>query len=228
MAMKRLGALLLAVTVGGGCDDIVGDDAAAPCFDVLRPSIVAEIRDQGGVATAIGATVTIWNDAGVTGSNEGFGDSLRVSVTASNATGRFSVRVEKPWFGDTLVQNVLVTGGPCGADDPTTVRVSLRLEADAPPVRQVVLPASGIGFLDGNVGLRIPVYVEAAEGGSRELRWSADTAVVALVQDGTITSRCRSTPDSTWVTASSVVDETKRDSVQVWVFAAPTGSTRCP
>jgi hypothetical protein len=186
------------------------------------------IRGQADQPLLIGATVTIENSAGLAGTAEGFGDSLSVPVFASNQGGDFDVRVNKPWFGSVFVQGVAVPAKLCGVLQAVDVEVVLVLDLEAPPVRQVVRPPSGIRLGDGNVTTQVASYVEASPGTSRVLEWSADSAVVSILQDGTITSRCLQAPDSTWVTAWALVDPTQRDSPRVRVAPSPLGSMRCP
>lgn len=220
-----------AVAVFGllGCNSTTTSSSPGPiCTTDARPSIVAMIRGQADQPLLIGATVTIENSAGLAGTAEGFGDSLSVPVFASNQGGDFDVRVNKPWFGSVFVQGVAVPANLCGVLQAVDVEVVLVLDLEAPPVRQVVLPPSGIRLGDGNVTTQVASYVEASPGTSRVLEWSADSAVVSILQDGTITSRCLQAPDSTWVTAWALVDPTQRDSLRVRVAASPLGSTRCP
>mgnify|MGYP001028587316 CR=1 FL=1 len=220
-----------AVAVFGllGCNSTTTSSSPGPiCTTDARPSIVAMIRGQADQPLLIGATVTIENSAGLAGTAEGFGDSLSVPVFASNQGGDFDVRVNKPWFGSVFVQGVAVPANLCGVLQAVDVEVVLVLDLEAPPVRQVVLPPSGIRLGDGNVTTQVASYVEASPGTSRVLEWSADSAVVSILQDGTITSRCLQAPDSTWVTAWALVDPTQRDSLRVRVAPSPLGSTRCP
>ena len=159
----------------------------------------------------------------------GFGDSLRiVSGDPYRVGGRFSVAVEKPWHEGARVERIDVPEGRCGVEEPYEVDVRIELRADAPSVRQVVLPPYGFGLGDGNVTTEVAAHVEAAEGVSHALRWaSSDTAVVSVTQLGQITSRCLENPDSAWVTAASVVDPTVRDSVHVSVSRRDASSGRC-
>lgn len=225
--MKRALFLLLLAGVMYGCDNI-SDLLDADCTSVGKTSILLEVRDEGGRPIAIGATVSAWNQDGVRGYGLVHYDSLHVSVLANNETGKFTVQVTKPWYKDVLVQGVEVSGGKCGVERPAVVPVTLRLEPGAPPVRQVVLYSGGAGLGDGNLSVQLAAYVEAAEEISRAVVWAADTAVVELTQDGLITSRCLTENASTWVTAWSAVDPTKRDSVDVSVRASPAGSSLCP
>lgn len=212
-----------------GCNSTTTSSSPGPiCTTDARPSIVAMIRGQADQPLLIGATVTIENSAGLAGTAEGFGDSLSVPVFASNQGGDFDVRVNKPWFGSVFVQGVAVPAKLCGVLQAVDVEVVLVLDLEAPPVRQVVRPPSGIRLGDGNVTTQVASYVEASPGTSRVLEWSADSAVVSILQDGTITSRCLQAPDSTWVTAWALVDPTQRDSPRVRVAPSPLGSMRCP
>ena len=226
--MKTRDAFVLGLFGLFGCTSTTSSSPQPICTTDARPSVIAFIRGQVDQPLAIGATVTIENSDGVTGTAEGFGDSLSVPVFASNQGGDFVVRVEKPWFRRTIVQNVAVPANLCGVLQGVDVDVVMVLELEAPPVRQVVLPPNGIRLGDGNITTVVESYVEASPGTSTVLAWSADGAVVSLLQDGTITSRCLQARDSTWVTAWATQDPTKRDSLQVHVAASPLGSTRCP
>ena len=195
-----LRAVVLMAAGIGGCSE----DPAVPvvCLDVAIPSIVAEVRNQRGVPSAIGAELKAWGN-GVELTGFGFGDSLRIySEDPYGVGGVFSVEVSKPWHTEARLEGVEVPEGVCGVAEPYRVELVINLREDAPPVRQVVLPPTNYGFGDGNISIGVPAFVEADEGVSRELRWaSSDSTVVSVSQTGSITSGCLDRPDSTWVTA---------------------------
>jgi len=221
-----LGALLLLSVATTGCNDSPSDPVI--CESIGIPSIVAEVRDERGLPSAIGATLTaIGKEAVLTG--HGFGDSLKIFTgDPFRVTGMFQVSVEKPWYLGAQIDEVRVPGGACGVEEPYNVDLVIELRSDAPPVRQVVLPPTNYGFGDGNISMGVQAFVEAAEEVSHELRWSSsDSSVVSVTQTGTITSQCLERPDSVWIVAWSVVDPTVRDSVRVWVSRLDSSSGRC-
>ena len=228
MKTTKLAALLSLFGAVVGCGDTPPDPVI--CEAIGIPSIVAEVRDERGFPSAIGATLTaVGRDAVLTG--HGFGDSLRIFTgDPFRVTGKFQVSVEKPWYHGAQIDEVKVPGGPCGVEEPYRVRLVIELRSDAPPIRQVVLPPSDYGFGDGNISASIPAFVESAEDVSQEVRWrSSDSTVVSVTQMGTITSQCLERPDSAWVVPWSVVDPNVRitDSVMVWVSSMDPNSDRC-
>ncbi len=189
-------------------------------------SIVAEVRDAEAQPTAIGATVTITKE-GYEASSVGFGDPLQVYVGDSEG-GTFDVKVTKPYYDGATVEDVEVVTDECGYGDTVTVEVTLTLQPDAPPVRQVVVSPSDIG-LGGGYSIQETAYVEADPSVLKEVVWSSDDESVATVSaDGTITGVCRDTYGETLITATSVADPSKSDSVGVTVFAAEPADGMCP
>lgn len=222
---RSIGAVLLSAVVSGGCGQ---DPVTYICDDIGIPSIVAHVRNQFGVPSAIGADLTVTGES-ITMAGFGFGDSLRIFTgDPYRVGGRFSVEVNKPWHVGTRLDRVDVPEGKCGVEEPHVVDLVIELRADAPQVRQVVLPPTSFGFGDGNLALGVEAYVEADEGVSHLLNWAtSDSAVVSVTRTGTITSRCLEKPDSAWVIAASAVDTTVRDSVFVFVSQRDAYSGRC-
>lgn len=219
------GAVLIAVVLGG-CE---GSPLTYYCTDVGIPSVVAHVRNQFGAPSAIGTDLTVTGD-GVVMRGFGFGDSLRIfSGDPLRVGGRFSVRIDKPWYTGAHIDRIDVPEGKCGVEEPYVVEMVIQLRADAPSIRQVVLPPYSFGLGGGNVTTGVGAYVEADAGVSHALRWvSSDSTVVSVTQNGQITSRCLQRPDSVWVTAASAVDPTVRDSVRVFVSSRDASSGRCP
>lgn len=206
------------------------EEDAAPKVMCAREGvspIYVEIRDLQGRPNAIGAVVTIRNQEGYKASAEGFGDPLRVYVGESEG-GIFDIKVRKPWHTKATIRGVEVPEDSCGLWASKRVEVTLPLLAGAPAVRQVVAAPYGYGFGRGNMTDRLVAYVEAAPGISRQVVWrSEDTSVVEITPEGILTTQCRARSGSTLVTATSVADPTKRDSVQVSVFRDQ-NPKRCP
>jgi hypothetical protein len=176
-------------------------------------SIVAEVRDAEGQPTAIGATVTITKE-GYEASSVGFGDPLQVYVGDSE--------------GGTVVEDVEVVTDECGYGDTVAVEATLTLQPDAPPVRQVVVSPGDIG-LGGGYSVQETAYVEEDLGVSKEVVWrSGDESVATVSADGVVTGVCRDTHGETLITATSVADPSKSDSLSVGVSAAYPEEGMCP
>lgn len=216
-----MGATVLFPMMLGGCDR--NQVTSVECEGGPQiPAIVAEVRDQHGTPTAIGAWLTATGE-GVDILGFGFGDSLELPAYAPAPFrgGQLSVEVEKPWHDVARVEQVNVPGGACGIESSARIEVLLNLRSDAPPVRQVVLPAARY-HLGRGLSVHVPAFVETDEGISQALHWeSSDSSVVSVTQSGGITAQCVDPQASAWVTARSVVDPTARDSVPVTVGEGP-------
>jgi hypothetical protein len=227
--MRRTPMLILLASVllsATGCHDPLD----LVCTDVGIASVVAEVRDAGGHATAHGATVTILKP-GTDAYGYGYGDTLRVFTDLGdlNVPGPFDVSVTKPWYTSATVRDVMPPENRCGVSGSARVSVTLTLQPDAPPVRQVVVPPYGYGYGDGNIQDSIFAAVEADAGLSHAVVWqSRDTTVVHITPDGMLTSVCRTSYGETYVVASAVADTAVRDSVAVAVDAMNPASGRCP
>lgn len=198
------------------------------CALVPIPSVVAEVRDQAGRPAANGATLTIRKGSFVA-EGLGFGKAALEVSAGQNLPGTFTATVTKPWHRGAVVRNVEVPGGPCGPEQPARINVSIELKPDAPAVRQVVVPPFAFNLGDGNVTTAVQAFVEADSSVSQEARWSTrDSLVVRITPEGTMTSVCRDSSDSTYVVASAVADPSVKDSVRVNVSATTVGSDRCP
>ncbi len=201
----------------------------AICSLVGIPAVVAEVRDERGRPTAIGATVAAAGP-NLAAQGEGWGDSLRIFTRGSeNVGGTFTVTVTKPWYTTAVLKDVTNPEGECGIAASKRVSATISLLPGAPPVRQVVAPPFGYGFGDGNISEQLRAYVEADSGVSHEVSWvSRDPSVATVTPDGRITSACRTSTGETYVVASAVAAPAIKDSVAVTVWAADRGSGRCP
>jgi uncharacterized protein YjdB len=102
------------------------------------------------------------------------------------------------------------------------------LQPDAPPVRQVVVSPGDIG-LGGGYSVQETAYVEEDLGVSKEVVWrSGDESVATVSADGVVTGVCRDTHGETLITATSVADPSKSDSLRVGVSAAYPEEGMCP
>jgi hypothetical protein len=191
------------------------------------PSLRVEVRDDAGRAAARGATVAVRSERGYAASATGFVDSLTVAVGETEG-GTFSVMVTKPWHAPAVLEGIRVPADACGVARPGRAAVVLAIRADAPPVRQVVVPPFGFGFGWGGLTARLIAFVEAAPGVSTRVVWvSRDTTVARITPEGVLTSPCRTTPGATWVVAAAAADPARQDSVRVSV-GADTDPVRCP
>jgi hypothetical protein len=195
-----------------------GDDGSGPvvgltCNDIGIPSLLIEIRDQHGKATAPGAAV-LAEKGSRTYSQEGF-DSLSVFIHAQNQGGTFDVWVFKPWHAPAVVPRVAVPEGPCGVSEPVRVPVTLSLDPRAPPIRQVVLPPTGF-HLQCGLGFTLRAHLEADPDAPRDIVWeSHDPDFVSVSQTGRVTAECRNQTSETWVVAMAAGNRSVRDSVRV-------------
>ena len=196
------------------------------CPDIGWYPIAAQVRDADGQPAARGAQVTI-TKSGYEETGTGFGDPLEIYVGES-VGGTFDVEVTKPYYDSVTVEDVEVATNECGIGETVKVPVTLTLQADAPPVRQVVVAPYGIG-LGGGSSLQEAAYVEAAPGVSKKVVWRSDDEGVATVSaDGTITGVCRDTYGETLVTATSVADPSKSGAISVSVHPADPEYGTCP
>lgn len=187
-------------------------------------SVAVKVRDADGQPTANGATVTI-REPGYEATATAYGEPPSIDVGEDNRTGPFTVEVTKPYFTSATVNDVRTPTGRCGITGPAVVKVTLTLLPDAPPVRQVVVPQGPYSYV-GNFVDKVTAYVEAAPGVSREVTWSSsDPSVITVTPDGRTRAVCRETAGSATLTATSVVDPTKKGSLEVLVDATPSGTT---
>ena len=187
--------------------------------------VAVEVRDTDGEPTAIGATATL-TKSGYKATQLGFNDSLQIYV-GENVGGTFDLEVTKPYYDSATVENIEVVTNECGIGETVTVEVTLTLQADAPPVRQVVVAPYGVG-LAGGYSHQETAYVEAAPGVSKEVVWRSDDESVATVTaDGMVTGVCRDTYGETLITATSVVDPSKSGAISVDVHPADPDNERC-
>lgn len=147
-------------------DAVIIDEEGYACAAPGWFPIMVEVRDAGGRPAAIGATATITKE-GYEASNIGFGDPLQVYV-GENEGGIFDLEVTKPYYDGAKVEDIEVLTDECGYGDTVSVEVTLTLQADAPPVRQVVLAPHGVG-LGGGYSVQETAYVEADLGVSKEI-----------------------------------------------------------
>lgn len=188
--------------------------------------ILAEVRDAEGRPAARGATVTITKE-GYEATSVGFGDPLQVYV-GDSVGGTFNVSVSKPYHDGAEVKGIVVPTNDCGIGEPVTVELTLTLQPDAPPVRQVVVQPVDFG-LGGGYTAQASAHVEADPGFSQAVVWTSEDERVATVSaEGLVTGVCRDTYGSTQVTATSVADPSKSDSFAVGVFPAVPEEGQCP
>lgn len=205
---------------------VIIEEESYACAAVAWFPVAAEIRDTKGRPAALGASVTL-KKVGYEETAAGFGDPLKVYVGES-VGGTFDVEVSKPFYDGAKVKNVTVPTDTCGYGETVTVEVTLALQKDAPPVRQVVVAPYGIG-LGGGYSVQETAYVEADPGVSKAVSWrSEDERVATVSADGTITGVCRDVPGETFVTATSLADPSQKGSISVGVFAAQPGDDGCP
>ena len=195
------------------------------CPDIGWYPVAVEVRDADGEPTAIGATATL-TKGGYRATGLGFGDPLRLTV-GDSVGGTFDLEVTKPYYDAATVESIEVVTDECGIGETVTVAVTLALQADAPPVRQVVVQPYGIGLGSG-YSSQETAYVEADSGVSKEVVWrSEDESVATVTADGVITGVCRDTPGETLITATSVADSSKSGAIRVSVFPVEPDNERC-
>jgi len=117
---------MLMVALTAACEGTKSTGIGTNCPDVLRPSIVAEIRDVNGKPTAIGATVSAFRSDQLLSASKPMGDSLRAFVYGP--IGTVDVVVTKPSFKTALLSEVTIPQTVCGSG---TVTVAVKLLAVA-------------------------------------------------------------------------------------------------
>ena len=249
LARVIAGVMAVGLTAIGtfGCRGDSESDSFPPsiaCPLSLRTSVLVEVRDGAGYPNASGATVRIVNPDAVGEAEGGPGGALWIPVLAENHPGPFHVEVEKPWHRPAVVSGVAGQSNVCGVTVPGTVSVTLERVADAPAVRQVVLPSVGWGFHQCGLSGSIVASLEADDSVSHELIWrSRDTTGVISVTHSALRVPGVSSPGpypeegpdsvsvaevqvhceqptsvTTWVVAMAAADTAVRDSVRVSTF----------
>lgn len=192
------------------------------CPLVELSAIAVSVRDTSGQPAAKGATATV-EKPGYKASSLGFVDPLWIEV--GDEGGTLAVTVTKPYYRSQTISSVEVSEGRCGVTDTASVDFVIALEPNAPPVRQVVLYPEDVTLSSGDSTSQM-VYVDADAGVSKDVVWSsADESVATVDSDGRITATCNVSTESTAITATSVVDVNKSDSIEVVVEA--TGRSLC-
>ena len=218
--------LLLAASVAACRSHRAPAPASAPgaeapvliCAGLGRPTLVVEVRDEAGRAAAIGATAELREGRYRERSRLGEWpmDTLRAPVGHGRG-GTYTVRVTKPGYVPAETTGVVVTLGQCGGGPVATVPMTLRPRPDAPAVRDVVIRSTG-EWLAAGTSDTLDVYVSAADGVDRRVRWhSSDPRVVAVDSAGAITAGCVARGREATITATSVVDPRRRARVVVTV-----------
>lgn len=208
-------------------DAVIIEEEGYACAAIGWSPIVARVRDADGKPTAIGTTVTI-RKQGYEASEMGSGDPLEIYVGDSEG-GVYDVEVTKPYYDSATVENVDVIEDECRYSDSVPVDVTLTLQPDAPPVRQVVVPTGTWYYGDGNITEQVTALVEADPGISREVTWaSSDPGVATITPTGKLTAMCRTSLGTATLTATSVAEPSKQGSFNVEVSAADPSSGRCP
>ena len=125
-ALVRSG-LMLFVAATAACDGTKPVDAGVNCPDLLRPLVVAEIRDGSGKAAAIGSTLSVFHNDQLLATSTAPYDSLKAFVYG-RSTGPVDVVVSKPSFATVLISGVKIPVTACGTESAT---VSVKLIATA-------------------------------------------------------------------------------------------------
>jgi len=212
-------ASLLSAFALAACDH---DTATNSCFDtftpgvvVYRPGIDVVVRDQFGRGEALGTTVVVHNgsDSVVT---TGI-DTLHVSAGYQYA-GTFSVRVSRPFYRDTVLNNVVVKASDCSY---TIVQLplTLQLAPNAPALRSVNV--FGADFLSTPGQQRqLTARFDANPGGPTTVIWRvSDNTLAQIDPSGVVTAKCSTAGGTETVTAIATVDTTARGSARFSVQA---------
>ena len=228
MSRAFLALLLSMATIA--CDGTRATTDAV-CDAVLSPSVVAHIRDNSGKAAAVGATLRLIGAVDLVnrgGPLVGWTDSLTMYAGGNSVAGPMDIQITKPWHTTTSLRGVKLVTGPCGVITPVQIGFLLKRQANAPPVRQVVLEPQQRSFNRSGLTSRVPFVVLADDSLSPEVTWATrDASVISVTSDGLMTSKCRKSSGSTWIVASAVASPSVRDSLIVTV-ASDTDPGRCP
>lgn len=189
--------------IAAACTSTTPEEAAI-CPLVAFPGILAEIRDDGGRPAARAALLQV-ADGSYRDSATGTWDSLKVGA-AMNRAGRYDIQVSRPGYATVSRSNVRVPGGPCGANKPVIVPLTLKLLPNAPPVRSVTVIPPRAGFGRG-YGTQYFAFVDAAPGLDQGVTWSlVDTSLATLTPQGQLTVKCNAPLRETDVIARSIAD----------------------
>jgi hypothetical protein len=183
--------MLISVVVGA-CSS-AGDDntqtcgGTAPGTIALVAGIDLKVRDQFGVAQAIGTNAVVRNADGAL-ADAIVDDTLNIGA-AFNIIGTFSVTLTRPYYRDATVANVVVTPDRCVVHT-TEVPVTLQLAAGAPTLR--ALAVVGAEFLDHpGAQANLVAHFDADPSVSRAVTWQVSDATLATVDaNGVVTAKC--------------------------------------
>jgi Bacterial Ig-like domain (group 2) len=209
------------VTPRVGCAGV--GPGAVPGVVIQGPGIDLQVRDPFGRGQAVGTTATVRRTDG-TVAPANVQDTLNI-LAAYDITGTFTVTLNRPYYQDASVSNIVVTPVPNScAVNKTTVQVTMHLAPGAPPIRALTI--LGAAFLD-HVGAQVQLHThfDADPSASTAVTWSVNDATLASVDaTGLVTAQCTKTGGTAKVTAASVADGSVAASVNLGV--APTAS--CP
>jgi hypothetical protein len=198
--------------VGTGCGDFV-----VPGTVVLRPGIALSVHNDEGQAIAQGTSVIL---VGRSDSAAQTFSPDSVTTWVYVAAGTYSLRVTKPLYRDTTLNDVVVQNADCGTVQTTNIAVTLHPAPSASTVRSISI--FGAAFIDrpGNQ-LRLAAIVDASPGVSRAVRWQIDDPTLASIdQHGQVIGRCTTRGGTVAITAWSIADPSTSAVVRLAVAPA--------
>jgi hypothetical protein len=216
-----IAALMIGACVSDPIDPAAGALGQEPVGCTMEgwPSVLVQLSDERGAPAAWGATLILRDGA--------FADTVTHpwtpdggSIGAGNRRpGTFTATLSKPGYHALVIPGIHVPAGPCGATHMVTVQGTIRLRADAPPVRSIYVVHPSIGFGGPDHTLQLVAHVDADPGISRAVSWaSSDTTVATVTAAGLLRSKCRQQTGSAVITARSVADPAVTGAAHVTVW----------
>ena len=203
------------------------DATPGSCVNLMLPGVVVYlpgidvlVRDANGRGEALGTKVVVYRGAD---SMVAIGfDTLLVNA-GYNVAGTFNVRVNRPFYRDTVISNVIVADGRCTVVT-TELPVTLQLIAGAPRLRS--LAVVGAQFMSAAGAQRqLQARFDADPSVPATVTWRlTDTTLARIDAAGLVTAKCSVIGGVETVSAVASVDTTVKASAEFGVARQST----CP
>jgi hypothetical protein len=210
MHQKTIGiaiALLLVVGALAACSN--GHEEGSSCYGPLINGVVAYspgidvlVRDANGRGAAFGTKATVYrgtDSVTTTGT-----DTLHIRTGFMDA-GTFKVRVQRPFYQEVVLPNVVVLSGQCNVV-VTSVPVTIDLQAGAPLIRSITVFGADFIYAPG-VQRQLSARFDADPSVPTSVSWRlSDTTLARIDSAGLVTSKCTTVGGADTVTATPRVD----------------------
>lgn len=206
--------------------------AVDTCNGIVADAFAVTVRDPAGAPQALGAVAKFVRASNTIPYTS---DADSVTIFGGYANFTYDIVVSKQYYVDAVVHGLFTKPiDSCGdAGPPVTVPVVLTLAPGAPPVRSLLVLASGIE-LDRSPSTRtitFTPFVDANPGLSRAVMWriTGDTGSVTFnPTNGALGYRCLPKSGKVTVTAISVEDSTVFGSASVEIQGHPAADSDPP